>query len=248
MDFVLVLAWQQRPECLTPKGTLRLVHQLDYATSGLICIAKTKWGAAAASKAFEKRLAKKTYLALVDGRLEPDAPHFDAMACVSKRSTTSLEDCLLGGVELEVSAWLAPAPDGFSVCTAEPGDVGAQSAQTFVAVLRHSRLRGRDVSLLRLRPVTGRRHQLRVHLQLLGFPIAGDFTYGTLPDPALEPLRMMLHAWRLQLQLAAEKELAVSPAQAVFPLARAAPLYPTFHGPAALSCPPHSNVKLWGYR
>lgn len=51
-------------------------------------------------------------------------------------------------------------------------------------------------------PVTGRRHQLRVHMAALGHPIVGDCTY--LPADDDKP-RMMLHAWRLQLGFAARK-------------------------------------------
>lgn len=56
-----------------------------------------------------------------------------------------------------------------------------------------------EVTKVLLLPKTGRRHQLRVHLQAAGFPIVGDCTYGK--DELVEPERMMLHSWRLQINL-----------------------------------------------
>lgn len=55
-----------------------------------------------------------------------------------------------------------------------------------------------------MRPVTGRRHQLRVHCSEIGHPIIGDFTYSCHPadcgkDKEFEPPRMMLHAWKMQI-------------------------------------------------
>jgi 23S rRNA pseudouridine1911/1915/1917 synthase len=57
----------------------------------------------------------------------------------------------------------------------------------------------RDHSLLELRPITGRTHQIRVHLQFLGCPVVGDRLYGR-HRPTLPVKRQMLHAWRLTLR------------------------------------------------
>jgi 23S rRNA-/tRNA-specific pseudouridylate synthase len=62
------------------------------------------------------------------------------------------------------------------------------------------------VTKVLLMPVTGRRHQLRVHMAALGHPIVGDCTY--LPADDDKP-RMMLHAWRLQLGFAARKSAQI---------------------------------------
>ena len=76
--------------------------------------------------------------------------------------------------------------------TSLPGKPSA----TIAFVLEHGTFNGKNVSKVLLRPLTGRRHQLRVHLSSAGFPIVGDVTYG---DPDDEAYRMMLHAWKLQL-------------------------------------------------
>ena len=64
--------------------------------------------------------------------------------------------------------------------------------------LTHWRLleRGAETSRLELHPVTGRTHQLRVHLQSIGHPIVGDALYAPLPQPGT---RLLLHATRLEL-------------------------------------------------
>ena len=67
-----------------------------------------------------------------------------------------------------------------------------------VFVLQHGTLEGKPVSKVLLRPLNGRRHQLRLHLQKLGHPIVGDATYGNSMNDAT---RMMLHAWKLVLHL-----------------------------------------------
>jgi hypothetical protein len=60
-------------------------------------------------------------------------------------------------------------------------------------VLAYGRMAGVDVTKVLFRPITGRRHQLRLHARHIGHPIMGDVTYGS---PHAIP-RMMLHAWRL---------------------------------------------------
>jgi 23S rRNA-/tRNA-specific pseudouridylate synthase len=66
----------------------------------------------------------------------------------------------------------------------------------------------RDYTLLELNPSTGRRHQLRVHLYSIGFPIVGDLRYG---DKTIQEKysRIMLHAKRLEFQLPGEKDVSV---------------------------------------
>lgn len=68
--------------------------------------------------------------------------------------------------------------------------------------------RFRDYTLLELNPSTGRRHQLRVHLYSIGFPIVGDLRYG---DKTIQEkyLRIMLHAKRLEFELPDKKDISV---------------------------------------
>lgn len=59
------------------------------------------------------------------------------------------------------------------------------------------RLKG--ASLLDVEPETGRRHQIRVHLNAAGLPVLGDPLYGPAPRPVGGAPRLMLHAWKLEL-------------------------------------------------
>uniref|UniRef100_M4BT04 Uncharacterized protein n=1 Tax=Hyaloperonospora arabidopsidis (strain Emoy2) TaxID=559515 RepID=M4BT04_HYAAE len=76
-------------------------------------------------------------------------------------------------------------------------DTSAKQSTTVAFVLGHAMYRGQPVTKVLLRPLNGRRHQLRLHLAHHGFPIAGDVTYGSQED---EAPRMMLHAWRIWLR------------------------------------------------
>ena len=80
---------------------------------------------------------------------------------------------------------------------------GKQSETKFHVVQRF-----RDYTLLELNPSTGRRHQLRVHLYSIGFPIVGDLRYG---DKIIQEkyLRIMLHAKRLEFQLPDKKNISI---------------------------------------
>ena len=70
-----------------------------------------------------------------------------------------------------------------------------KDAQTDVHIVKRGFLRGRPVTKVLLLPLTGRRHQLRIHCLSLGHPIVGDFTYGGTAEADEE--RMMLHAFSL---------------------------------------------------
>ena len=73
-----------------------------------------------------------------------------------------------------------------------------QSAQTLYRRLDHA---GRKMALMALRPLTGRTHQLRVHMAHIGHPICGDGKYGggDAHPGGLIARRLHLHAWQLKL-------------------------------------------------
>ena len=150
----------------------RNVHQLDYATSGVLCFALNKKAAGAAGKLFQRRLAQKCYLALVEGHV----PWDHKTAC--------------WGIGDDASD-----PRGFRMALeGAAGCVSPLAASTDCFMVSRGYFRGRAVTKLLLRPRSGRRHQLRLHCLALGHAIVGDVAYtGDEQAP-----RMMLHAWLLQ--------------------------------------------------
>jgi RluA family pseudouridine synthase len=150
----------------------RLVHRLDAQTSGVIIAAQTQPAAAALSKAFAGREAQKTYLALVSGPA-PEAAE--------------------GEISHELARYAA-RPGLELMRAARPGDQHSQSALT-----RWRRLASAGgLHLLEIRPLTGRMHQIRVHLSLNGWPILGDPYYGGAGGLASGGrARLMLHAAQL---------------------------------------------------
>lgn len=154
----------------------RLVHRIDTGTSGLIVAAETKPLAAHLSAAFAERRVAKTYLAWVEGR-----PDTEAGTCEIPLMKYGRE--------------MIPAPGGVPVRKPRRGQGDdppvLQDAQTDWRVLEQ---RG-GFSLIEAKPVTGRMHQIRVHLSALGCPILGDRIYGR----AETAPRLLLHALSLTL-------------------------------------------------
>ena len=126
----------------------RLVHRLDKDTSGVLLIARTPGSAAAFSKRFSGRSAKKVYWALVVGVPEQHAGEIDAP--LAKQPGT-------GGEKMHVDT------------------EGGQPAKTRYRVVERA---GNRAAWLELEPLTGRTHQLRVHCAAMGHPIVGDGKYG----------------------------------------------------------------------
>ena len=148
---------------------LRHCHQLDYATSGVMCYALSRRAASAAGWLFEQRKTDKVYLALLEGHM------------ASSRAECSLP--------------IADDPThDFRMMVGTP-DVPGRAAHTIVVRLATGSYRGRPATKVELHPSSGRRHQLRVHCLALGHPIVGDATYN---EDGESP-RMMLHAWKLTL-------------------------------------------------
>jgi 23S rRNA pseudouridine955/2504/2580 synthase len=155
-----------------PETRPRLVHRLDRDTSGVLVIAKRRAVAAKLGRAFQTRSVRKIYWALLHGVPHPSQGKLDA-ALVK-----------------------AGGPDGDRVRKARPGEQDiAQSAVTHYAVVDRA---GQKVSFVSLKPVTGRQHQLRAHMAIIGHPILGDGKYEgdkNLPDGI--PNRLYLHARRI---------------------------------------------------
>jgi 23S rRNA pseudouridine955/2504/2580 synthase len=160
----------------TPDGERpRLVHRLDRDTAGCLIVAKTRKAAANLGKSFRSRSARKIYWAIVPGMPNPNQ---------GRISTYLAKDRSGEGLE--------------KMRVARHGEKEASHAITYYAVVDHAANRA---AWLSLKPVTGRTHQLRAHLDHIGHAIIGDPKYGTRREdlPEGTPDKLMLMARRLTL-------------------------------------------------
>lgn len=155
----------------------RLVHRLDKNTSGVLLIARTPGSAAHYSRRFSGRQARKVYWALVVG--VPDVREGTIDAPLAKQPGT-------GGEKMHVD------------------EAAGQSAKTRYRVVDSV---GRTAAWVELEPLTGRTHQLRVHLAAIGHPIVGDGKYGGQEAFLTGSVsrKMHLHARRLIIAEPAQK-------------------------------------------
>ena len=145
-----------------------IVHRLDMATSGLIVLACGPAMQRLLSASFAERRVEKTYVAVVQGLPAQDS----------------------GESNLPLAADWPNRP------RQQVDALGGKAALTRWQVLSRDSASGR--TRLMLQPVTGRTHQLRVHLAAIGHAILGDALYAG-PDTAAAAPRLLLHASRLQL-------------------------------------------------
>lgn len=169
---LLSVPGKTEPFCLTAQAlsynaNCRVVHRLDMSTSGLIVFAKSHDCQKRMGQLFEQRRIQKTYHAVVNG--QPQAPQ--------------------GTVEAPlICDW--PNRPRQKVCWGH-----GKAAHTDYDVVKVLDLL--NASVVRLRPLTGRSHQLRVHTLVLGHPILGDRLYNVENSHQRAP-RLMLHAAALQ--------------------------------------------------
>ena len=156
----------------TPEKRPRLVHRLDRDTSGVLVIAKKRSVAAKLGRAFQTRSVRKIYWTLVHGVPKPPQG------------------------KIEAALVKAASPLGERVRKARPGEQArAQSAVTYYSVVDRV---GQTVSFVSLKPVTGRQHQLRAHMTIIGNPILGDEKYPSSSEfPEGIDRQLHLHARRI---------------------------------------------------
>jgi len=145
-----------------------IVHRLDMDTSGLLLMARGAEMQRSLSIAFARRRVHKRYVAVAAGRLE-------------------VPETGWGVIDLPLMADWPNRPR--SKVDTERG----KPSLTRWRVLEY----GEDRTRVELEPVTGRSHQLRVHLSVLGHPILGDPLYAP-PAVAARGGRMLLHASRIE--------------------------------------------------
>lgn len=147
-----------------------IVHRLDKETSGLMVVAKTLQAQTDLVRQLQARTVKREYLALVWGQPQ-----------VSGRIEAAIGRHPRDRIKMAVSQ-----------------QESAKPAVTHYNRLATGTLDGRPVSLIKCRLETGRTHQIRVHMQSIGFSLVGDPLYGK-PHLASAFPRQALHAFRLGL-------------------------------------------------
>jgi tRNA pseudouridine32 synthase/23S rRNA pseudouridine746 synthase len=165
---LLAVPGRTEPDCLSARAQALwadalVVHRLDQATSGLMVMARGAVAQRQLSADFAARRVHKTYVAIVQGLMREDS----------------------GLIELPIGADWPNRP------RQQVDPLNGKPSLTLWWVQSRDEVRG--TTTLALEPVTGRTHQLRVHLKAIGHPIVGDALYGAGGG------RLMLHADRLEL-------------------------------------------------
>ena len=152
----------------------RAVNRLDRDTSGVVLVAKNRLTAAKLGTLMKKGCIRKSYIAVLNGRLNPEAGTVSVPIRRREASVILREACSVN-------------------------DVGAKAALTEYRTLAANE----KASVVSAEPITGRTHQLRVHFAHMGAPIVGDAFYGSAESLPTDYEKMMtrqaLHAARLEI-------------------------------------------------
>ncbi|WP_296443705.1 RluA family pseudouridine synthase [Rhodoferax sp. UBA5149] len=167
---------EDKQDCLSARARqlypdVLIVHRLDMATSGVMVLARGAAAQRTLNHAFASRSVTKRYIAIVDGQLAPPPEDW-------------------GIIDLPIIVDWPNRPR--RVIDHQLG----KPSMTRWRVLSHNRRL--DTTRIELEPMTGRSHQLRVHLLALGHPIVGDALYASQRVQAMAD-RLLLHACSLEL-------------------------------------------------
>ena len=173
--------WDQIKQTLAPERPF-LVHRLDKGTSGVLLVARNQPTQRTLTRAFQARTVRKFYLAWVVGRLATDRTMQIELPLRRGRKSRFRVAGPRNQIHRQGTRWRLRQPDAHGL-----------ECETHLRSLRASDQR----SLLLLRPITGRTHQLRVHLSWIGHPIMGDHLYGQPGSDAQSAARLQLHCHRM---------------------------------------------------
>ncbi len=169
---------EEKQDCLSARTQVHfpdalVVHRLDMATSGLLLMARGATAQQELNHAFASRSVHKRYVAVVDGLLEPPTKHPGEW----------------GIIDLPILLDWPNRPRRIVHPDGKP-------STTCWRVISQDRVT--QTTRVELEPITGRSHQLRLHLQTLNHPILADALYGTASSQAKAD-RLLLHATQLEL-------------------------------------------------
>jgi tRNA pseudouridine32 synthase / 23S rRNA pseudouridine746 synthase len=164
------------------------VHRIDKVTSGAVLFARELRWHGPLTRQFARRTAGKGYLAITrpsgpggPGRL-PARGVIDLPLSAGRKGRVRVAAPRASIVADDADGrWSVPEPEVFGHVRTYP------SVTTFATVWQDG-----EHALLAVSPVTGRRHQIRVHLAWIGHPVVGDPLFGATGAP-----RTLLHSWRL---------------------------------------------------
>jgi tRNA pseudouridine32 synthase/23S rRNA pseudouridine746 synthase/23S rRNA pseudouridine1911/1915/1917 synthase len=158
------------------------VHRIDKVTSGAVLFAKELRWHGPLTRQFATRTVGKTYLAITGPGGLPARGVIDLPLSTGRKSRVRVAAPRASIVaDAAHGTWSVPESEVFGHVRTYP------SVTAFATVWQDGRH-----TLLAVRPVTGRRHQIRVHLAWIGHPVEGDPLFGSTGAP-----RTLLHSWRL---------------------------------------------------
>ena len=175
-------------EKMGPRHGWEMAHRLDRETSGLILFGRHGTSAITLKQAFFTREIDKQYLAIARGKMQHPM-----------RIDVPLGPARDSKIEIKVGA--------------RPLEEGGLPATTLAAPIAHGIFRGQEITLVQIWLLTGRTHQIRAHLDHVGYPLLGDKMYGLdeshflaiaqggaspeILEAELGLSRHALHAWRI---------------------------------------------------
>lgn len=157
-----------------------IVHRLDRDVSGVLVVAKSAQGYQELIRAFKERHVEKIYTAIVAGRIERDEGVITFPIRRSRRGSR-----------------MAAVPHTRRPWKIFARMIGARPAETHFTVLE----RLTHATLIEVRLITGRSHQIRVHFFASGHPVLGDPIYPAKEKPRAPLERIYLHATSLSFPL-----------------------------------------------